>query len=407
MKVRIEPGTAHGTVRVPPSKSLLHRMLICAALAGGESVLCNFSGGEDLAATADCLRAMGAKLWQEEDGFHVCGFAGATAEKRGTLPALPCRESGSTLRFLFPVSLLSGGGIFTGSPRLLERGVGIYESLLASCGITFSRDAHAVTVQGKLTPGNYPIPGNLSSQFISGMLLALPALPGDSTVTVSEPFESRAYTALTTDVLKTFGVTVEHPDELRFRIPGWQHFRPADVCAEGDWSQAAFFLALNTFGGNVAVTGLCESSLQGDRVCRTLLEKIAHGATEADLSDCPDLAPMLFAAAAAHAGARFTGTRRLAVKESDRAKVMAEELEKFGISVSVAENSVEILPGRLHRPKTDLNGHGDHRIVMALSVLATITGGTVAGAEAVRKSYPDFFRDLSALGIRIRTSPEG
>lgn len=425
MRVQIEPGKASGTVCPPPSKSLLHRMLICAALADGESVLRNFSVSEDLAATIDCLRAMGAQIRQEGNSCCVRGFAKTTDKKNSALPILPCRESGSTLRLLLPLSLLrdsgirhsginhSGidldgisGGIFTGSKRLLERGVGVYESLLPPRGITFSEDDHALTVQGELTCGDYRIPGNVSSQFVSGMLLALPFLPGDSTVTVLPPSESRPYIALTTSVLQSFGITIESPEELCFRIRGGQKAHPANVRAEGDWSQAAFFLALNFLGGTVSVSGLNENSLQGDRICQTLLEEVANKTPEADLSECPDLSPILFALAAAHSGAHFTGTRRLAFKESNRALAMAQELAKFGISVRVTENDAAILPGRLHRPETDLDGHGDHRIVMALAILATVTGGTITGAEAVRKSYPNFFRDLSALGIRLRTTGE-
>ncbi len=405
MKVEIKKGTPRGTVAAPPSKSCAHRMIICAALASGESLIKNAEMSEDILATLDCVRALGAEV--EVDGsaktVRIRGCGEGLSRRADALPRLCCRESGSTLRFLVPLSLCGGGAVFSGAERLIDRGVGVYEGLLSPRGVDIKTRGNTITVSGRLSPGDHRIPGNVSSQFISGMLFALPLLAGDSTVSVIPPFESRGYVDITVAAQHRFGVSVKRTGEYSFFIPGGQSYRPADVEIEGDWSQAAFFYALDDGRGEVAVTGLDPQSLQGDRVCLDLLSRIRRGYAEADLSDCPDLAPALFAAAAAAGhGARFTGTRRLAIKESRRADVMAEELAKFGVRVSVGEDTVEVAPGGIRAPSVPLCGHNDHRVVMALSALAARTGALIEGAEAIRKSYPGFFDELVSLGLEVK-----
>lgn len=402
MIASFEPCTPHGSVRVPASKSCAHRMLICAALADGESALQSLEFSEDILATIDCLRALGADIQLGGSAVRVRKWGDA-----GGAPTLPCRESGSTLRFLIPVALLQSGGVFQGTARLLDRGIGVYEALLRDCARFERISATELRVSGRLRAGEYAIPGNVSSQFISGMLFALPLLHEDSALTVLPPFESRGYVDLTLDALHRFGVSVRREGD-RFFIPGNQRYRATSASCEGDWSQAAFFFAMNALGGRVQILGLNPDSLQGDRACVKMLECIQSGKAEADLSDCPDLAPVLFAAAAACGhGARFTGTRRLRIKESDRAAAMAAELSKFGARLDVLENEVIVAPGALHAPAEALNGCNDHRIVMALSVLAAHLGGAIQGAEAVRKSYPAFFRDLQLLGVSVKIEGEG
>ena len=385
-----------GSVAAPPSKSHVHRLLIAAALARGESRITGAAESEDILATVDCLGALGASVSVAGNAFSVHGCGGAP-HAGGDI--LPCRESGSTLRFLIPVALAGGGGVFSGSERLIERGVGVYRDLLEPRGVSFAVGSGTVSAHGQLRAGDFEIPGGVSSQFISGMLFALPLVGGDSSITVIPPFESRAYVDMTVAALKCAGVTVERRGEREFFIPGGQEYRPISAEAEGDWSQAAFLYAL---GDGVNVTGLDSESLQGDRVCLSLLRRIANGYTEAELSDCPDLAPALFAAAAISGhGAHFCGTRRLAIKESRRADAMAEELAKFGARLTVGDDSVDVAPGDIRTPDSVLSSH-DHRIVMALAACAVRVGGVIDGAEAVRKSYPAFFSDMAALGADIR-----
>ena len=395
MNVTIRPGRADGVAAVPPSKSCAHRLLICGALAKGTSVIDGVIESEDMLATLDCLRALGASVTKSGAVVTVCGRAETPAGP------FPCRESGSTLRFLLPVALALGTeAVFTGTERLMARGVSVYEEALAPKGITFTHTPRSLTVRGALTPGEYILRGDVSSQFVSGLLLALPLLAGESVIRLLPPVESRSYIGLTLDALAQFGVRIEAEGDT-LRIPGGQPYMPCRAYVEGDWSNAAALAALNALGGHVTLTGLNPDSRQGDRVCLSLLARLDTPDAQIDLSDCPDLGPVLFAAAALKNGARFTGTRRLRIKESDRAAAMARELAKFGIRAEVGENDVRILPGTLVPPKEPLESHNDHRVVMALTLLAARAGGTVTGAEAVNKSFPGFFRTVRDLGLEI------
>ncbi len=385
MKTSIKKGRATGEAAAPPSKSYAHRLLIAAAFAKGESKIENVAFSEDISATLDCLRALGASV--RVDGNTVT-LSGGDLRARKTLP---CRESGSTLRFLIPAAILFGNAVFGGSERLIARGIDVYRETLTDAGFLVTEKY--ILANGTLKPGDYTMRGDVSSQFISGMLFALPQLEGDSTLTVLPPFESREYVDITLDVLSKFGIEIEQ-EGLTYRIRGGQTYKPQNMTVEGDHSNAAFLLALG-----VKVTGLCENSKQGDRVAAQLIQKLEENVT-LDLSDCPDLAPVLFAVAAANKGARFTGTRRLAIKESNRAEAMAAELAKLGVAVTVGENEVTVGSG-IHAPTEVISGHNDHRIVMAMSVLLTLVGGEIEGSEAIKKSYPDFFEVLSRLGIEV------
>lgn len=403
MKVTINPGRAVGRIAAPPSKSYAHRLMIGAALAQGRSVVRGVSQSEDMLATLDCLSALNRTYTLEGDTLTVTGDA---SHETG-IPLFPCRESGSTLRFFIPLSLVKGGqATFTGTKRLMERGIKVYEDLFRGKGITVDKTDGSVTLRGTLTPGDYALPGNVSSQFVSGLLFALPLLPGDSRIRILPPVESEPYIRMTVEAMKAFGVRVEREDDHTYLVPGGQQYRPAEVTVEGDWSNAAFLLGLNTLGGQVTVTGLRTDSLQGDKVCLAHLDRLTRPGAEIDLSACPDLGPVLFAIAAAKHGGRFTGTARLRIKESDRAAVMAEELKKFGVTVEVWDNDVCVHPGGLTPPKEPLKGHNDHRVVMALSLLASFTGGEIREAQAVNKSYPNFFDDLKRLGLTLGWMPE-
>ena len=396
MTVNIKPSRARGRVCAPPSKSAAHRALICAALSGGAEVK-NIEYSEDISATLDCLEALGATVKRQENSAFVGGLSPHSADEC----TLDCRESGSTLRFLIPLCMLSGKKInLTGAPRLFERNLQIYEDLAKKNNITFEKTDKGVTVCGKLQSGEYDIAGNISSQFITGLLLALPLLSGDSVINITGAFESAPYVAMTVDTLKHFGILVERSGNS-YRIKGEQSFKTADITVEGDYSNAAFLDGFNLLGGDVAVEGLLEDSLQGDRIYCEMYRDLKRGKREFALADCPDLAPVMFALAAVLGGAHFTGTGRLKIKESNRAEAMRQELLKFGINVTVDENEVSVGSGILRTPEHTLCGHNDHRIVMALSLLCSSVGGKIEGAEAVAKSYPDFFKIIKSLGVEV------
>ena len=404
MELEIRAGKARGTVAAPPSKSAAHRLLLCAGLSRGVSVVRNVAFSEDILATLDVLRALGAKVYIDGDFVFIKGMDPLRAACAETIS---CRESGSTLRFYIPLLLLSGNTFtLTGKGRLLQRPQSVYEELCRQHALRFDRTDDAITLAGPLCAGDFDLPGDVSSQFISGLLFALPLLNGDSTIRLIPPVESRSYIDITLAALRAFGVKAAWTDETTLRIPGGQQYTPRDVAVEGDWSNAAFFGALQAFGDDVAVTGLNPNSLQGDRVYRDFFASLREGSPTLDISDCPDLGPVLMAAAAGLHGCRLTGTRRLAIKESDRGAAMAEELKKLGVACEVGENTI-FVSGGLHPPTEPLFGHNDHRIVMACAVLLTRVGGTITGAEAVTKSFPDFFDRLRGLGIEVNEHAAG
>ena len=381
MNITIQPGKLNGTAAVPPSKSYAHRMLIGAVLAEGECQVEGISDSEDMLATKDCMQAL------RGDGIF------------------PCRESGSTLRFFIPLALaVRGEGTFTGTQRLIERGIGIYEELFAGCGISVEKTADQIRVQGQLKAGEYQIRGDVSSQFVTGMLFALSVLKEDSLLKVLPPVESRPYIDITIDVMKKFGVTIEELEPNTFVIKGGQKYQAGHYVVEGDWSNGAFLYAFNEVGSELEITGLNPESIQGDKKCLEYFRVLQDREPDViDLSDTPDLGPVLFATAAALHGGRFTGIRRLRIKESDRVGAMSEELEKFGVTCQISENDMEITSSGLGKPARPLDGHNDHRIVMALSIPASLTGATILGAEAVAKSWPDYFDILQKAGMDLTT----
>lgn len=395
MTVTIFPSRPDGAVKAPPGKSMAHRLLICAGLARGESTVRGVAPSDDVLATIGCLRAIGASADVDGDTARVRG-----ADPRRSAPeVLNCRESGSTLRFFAPLCALSGREtVLEGAERLFRRPLEPYGTLFKERGLRFEKTGRRLTLRGPLEPGSFELPGDVSSQFVSGLVFALPLLEGDSVIRLRPPVESRAYIDMTVSALASFGVTASWSGELELCVPGGQEYLPRDVSVEGDWSNAAFFLAMGA-----DVTGLDPESLQGDRVCAEHFAALDRGPAEIDLSGCPDLGPVLMAYAAMRSGGVFTGTRRLALKESNRGAAMAEELGKFGVDVSVEENRITV-SGGVKTPSETLRGHNDHRIVMALSVLCARTGGAIEGAEAVNKSFPDFFERLKDLNVRLETS---
>ena len=378
MDITINKSVATGSVQAPHSKSMAHRLLICSNLAGGSKVS-GLEYSEDIKTTENCLLAL-------ENG-----------------QTLYCKESGSTLRFLIPLCLTKKRKITicTGE-KLMSRGLSVYEDICRQKGLYFELTRDSVTVCGGLESGKFYLRGDVSSQFISGLLFVLPTLQGNSEIILTTELESAPYVHLTLKALSLFGIEVCFENNT-FKIKGGQTYKKCDVSVEGDYSNAAFFDALNYMGHNVKVTGLDIESLQGDRVYKEYFEKLKNEKATLDVSFCPDLAPVLMAVAAANNGCRLMGTRRLKIKESDRGEAMKKELEKFGVSVTVYENEIEVGCG-IKPPQVILSGHNDHRIVMALAILCTVTGGEIEGAEAVNKSFPDFFERLEQLGTKVKKS---
>ena len=396
MTVTIKKSRACGTVTAPPSKSMAHRALICGALSS-DSKIKNVEYSNDILATLDCATALGAKVEKNCDTVMLGGLNPFISNE----VTLNCRESGSTLRFMIPLCMLSGSKItLTGSERLFARNLEIYEQIARDNGILFDLSHDKLTVCGKLKSGDYKVCGNISSQFISGLLFALPLLEGDSTLEIVGDYESEPYVDLTIKSLNNFGVIIEKSGRV-YKICGGQKYKAQDLTVEGDYSNAAFLDGFNLLGGDVNVTGLDGDSLQGDRVYKQMYEELKQGKKQFDLANYPDLAPVMFTLASVFGGAGFSGTKRLKIKESDRATAMAQELKKFGIDVEVFENDVIVRGGELKTPNEILCGHNDHRIVMALSLLCSITGGSINDSESVAKSYPDFFEKIKSLGIVI------
>ena len=378
---------------------MAHRLLIAAAMCKGQtSIIDGITPCDDVLATIDCLKAFGVKIEYDGKRAAISGIDFLKAEPTGPLN---CRESGSTLRFLIPLAWLSGQEVrFVGSERLMERPQDVYEQIAKDWGLKLERSGGSITVKGPLEAGEYFIDGGVSSQFITGLLFALSCLNGDAKIIVNQKIESRPYVDMTISAMREFGVKVYNDTDWSFLIFGGQEYTAKEISVEGDWSGAAFLEAFNHIGGRVQIDGLNSQSRQGDRVCVELFKRLDEGFSEINIEDCPDLAPILFTIAAYKNGARFIGTRRLKIKESDRAEVMREELMKFGAELTIEENSVTVNKCELHSPTERLKGHNDHRIVMSLAILCTIYGGEIEGCEAVSKSYPDFFEDIKALGIK-------
>ncbi len=399
MKICVNKGRAEGIIDAPKSKSMAHRLLIAAALFRGESRIDGVSMCEDVKATMDCLGAFGVKIRLEGDSAFVRGIDFTSAKLSG---ALVCRESGSTLRFMIPLALLSGEKItLRGSEKLISRPQSEYERICEKEGFLFDKTADSITVCGRLKSGDYSLRGDVSSQFITGLMFALSVLEGDSRIHITTKIESLSYIELTRAAMAEFGVSAIWEDSCTIYIKGGQQYRPSQVQVEGDYSGTAFMEAFNLIGGNVEIRGLSNDSFQGDRVYKEHFYTLDQGYATVDIEDCPDLAPILFTVAAIKHGGYFTGTRRLKIKESDRASAMKEELSKFGAELIIEENSVRVNARQLHSPTSALCGHNDHRIVMSMAVICTLYGGEIIGCEAVNKSYPDFFEDIKKLGIEI------
>lgn len=419
MIATIYPSHCSGSVHIPPSKSMAHRAIICAALADGVSHLTNIDFSDDILATIDGMRQLGANIETSSNSVTVHGIR-SFAQLQSNV--IDCKESGSTLRFFIPIFSLCDQKIhFTGKGRLMRRPQDVYEELFARQSLQFMHDEEGITIAGKLKPGEYEIDGGISSQFITGLLFTLPLLEADSLIHIRPPFESRSYIDLTLEMLEKFGIRAYFEDALTLRIPGRQHYHPHDVRIEGDYSQLAFFAVLAAIQGDLAIHGVSGSSAQGDRQILSILQDFGAAvqpledgflihqgklrAAPIDLNDCPDLGPVLFVLAAMAEGTtHICHAGRLRIKESDRIAAMEEELRRFGVQITSDEDNVWIQgTPQGYVCHEVLHSHNDHRVVMALSVMALCSHSvcTIADAEAIRKSYPSFFSDVAAIHGKV------
>lgn len=408
MNITITPAELAGTIVPPPSKSQAHRALIAAALAHGESVISNVALSQDIEATIRCLGELGAQFRREGGGIAVQGMGANVMSplRRMAYPRLDCGESGSTLRFLIPIALaVRGGGVFTGHGRLMERPLTPYFDLFDEKDIFYEYKDGALTVAGMLTPGTYQLPGNVSSQFFTGLLFALPLVDGPSAVIPTTPLESEGYIQMTLQVMAHFGV--EFPVSMslppQYYPQGNQTYRAADFAVEADWSQAAFWYAAQALGNPVTVEGMAPDSVQGDRVITDLaLQLSGPGAVELDISGCPDLAPPLAAMAALRAGktTRLTNAARLRMKESDRLASVTAALSALGADVKEGPDFLEIQGKEQLAGGVKVDSFNDHRIAMMAAIAAArcINPVTINGAECVAKSYPNFWEEYKRLG---------
>ncbi len=406
MNVTIDPTRLTGTITPPPSKSQAHRALIAAALSGGVSTLSNLKPSQDISATLTCLQAMGTGVEHlNEDTIRIHGL-GNSIPQAGPLPYLDCGESGSTLRFLIPVALVViGGGCFTGRGRLMERPQEPYFRLFEEKGISYEQKDNMLTVKGALTPGIYALPGNVSSQFFTGLLFALPLLEGDSELQFTTPLESRDYVEMTLQVLRTFGIEIEVKPDGSFHIPGGQHYQSQAFTVEGDWSQGAFWYAANFLDNQVDIQGLAPDSIQGDRQAASHYWTLARpGEVELDVSQCPDLVPPLAVMAAVRSGTtRLVNASRLRMKESDRLASVASTLNTLGAQVEEFPEHLVIHGVTTLAGGVTVDSWNDHRIAMMAAIAATKCTApvTITGAECVNKSYPTFWEEYEKLGGKL------
>ena len=402
MDIKINPRILSGKVTAPPSKSVAHRLLICAALAKGESVIKRISSSKDMQATIGCLNALGADIKLKGDTAFIKGI-----EKPAEECVLDCCESGSTLRFLIPVACALGArATFTGEGRLPKRPITPFLETLPKNGAEFDyQNTMPFTVGGKLKSGRYEIRGDVSSQFITGLLLALPLLNNDSEIVITTKLESRPYIDITIGAMKEFGVTVEWKDDT-FIIKGGQNYQPQELAVEGDYSQAAFFETANALGAGLEISGLNVNSYQGDKKIVEIIKEIVYNNKkglrpfDVDVSDIPDLVPILCVLGSFCEGTSYIrNAARLRIKECDRLHAMAVSLNACGGRVTEYEDELKI-EGVSALDGGEVPDFNDHRIPMAMSIAAMRSDRPIIirGAQAVAKSYPDYWEVYKSLG---------
>jgi len=388
MDITILPRLLRGDITIIPSKSMAHRLLICAAFADKPTQLHCPESNRDIDATADCLRALGVEIIRTETGFSI--FPGKSLPEEAVLN---CRESGSTLRFLLPVAgALGVDATFRMEGRLPQRPLSPLWEEMERMGCTLSRPStDTIRCTGKLKPGGYSISGSVSSQYITGLLLALSMLDEESTLKITGKIESVPYIEMTKEVLSLYGADPNHPGKQTLHSPGF-------VRVEGDWSNGAFWMAANELGSNIDLQGLNNASVQGDRAVMDILPQLRSGCPTISAADIPDLVPILSVVAAANHGAVFTDIQRLRLKESDRVASVIAMIEALGGNAWATENTLTICGTGLIDGTVD--SVNDHRIAMSAAIAATVCKGsvTILGAECVEKSYPRFWEEYNRLG---------
>ena len=411
--VNVEPSQLNGTVAIPPSKSDVQRAIICGALSRGKCVISPVDLSEDIKATIGCVETLGAKVNISEGVLTIDG----SEMFKGNNYQIFCNESGSLLRFIIPVvSAMGISATFTGAGRLPERPIGIYLDCLPKAGVKCTtKSGLPLTVEGQLQAGTFEIPGNVSSQFITGLLFALPLLKEDSKIILTSPLESVAYVDITINVMKKFGVIIETTDYGYF-VKGNQKYIPKNYTTEGDWSNAAFFMTAAAIKGDITVTGVDKNSAQGDKEIAEILKRfgakveftdngvrVQKGdlkATDIDARQIPDLVPILAVCATfAEGTTHITGAERLRIKESDRLSAIANAINKLGGNVIEKPDGLVITGVKSLKGGT-VQGVNDHRIVMAMSVATLMATDTVTitDMESIKKSFPNYFEEYNRLG---------
>lgn len=411
--VKFSPFVPNGTVNVPPSKSDVHRAIICAAMANGVSRISPVALSNDIKATIGCIKALGADAVLENNVLTVDG----TNMYKNKTALLDCGESGSTLRFFIPIAAVGNiNATFVGKGKLPQRPIGIFTEALPKAGTVCKTEGGLpLEIKGQLKSGIFEIPGNVSSQFITGLLLALPILEGDSEIVLTSPLESVGYIAMTIRTMKQFGVNIQ-ATEKGWHIKGGQSYKTCDYTTDGDWSQAAFFMVLGAVSGKVTVKGVAKDSTQGDKKCAEILARFGAKVTQLDnkvtvekgelkaitidASQIPDLVPVLSVCAAfAEGTTKIINAERLRIKECDRLKATAELLNNLGGKVKELSDGLEIT-GVSSLKGGNVNGYNDHRIVMSAAVCAARSDGDITAtfAMSINKSYPDFYIDYNSIG---------
>jgi 3-phosphoshikimate 1-carboxyvinyltransferase len=414
-KVTIKHSLLKGRVKIPSSKSISHRAVICAGLSQGESDIGNINFSQDIDATIEAMKSFGVAVEKREASLKIKGAGELDVVHSG----IDCFESGSTLRFLIPVAALTGKKVvFSGRGELVNRPLDPYYRIFDEKQIRYSTTDGKLplTIEGRLTPGEYRIRGDVSSQFISGLLFALPLLDGDSKIIMASELESKAYVDLTVDMLKRFSVNVYNFGYKEFRIKGNQKYKAVDCSVEGDFSQAAFWLVAGTLGADVECLGLNLSSLQGDKAILDIIGQMG-GRIEArddsvralpsktkgitfDASECPDLVPVLTVLASLSEGTtEIVNAARLRIKECDRLKAICTELNKIGADIEETEDGL-IIRGRSQLKGGTTCSWGDHRIAMSLAIASIKCSEplVIEDSSSVRKSYPEFWNHFIMLG---------
>ena len=417
MNVTIKPSKLAGDVVIPPSKSLSHRAIIAAALSEGKSIISNVMYSNDILATIDAMEACGAKIIKYDNYLEIYGVKRVIRKK----DIIDANESGSTIRFMIPIALTNAEPItFLGHNNLVNRPLDIFFDIFNEQNIEYKRENTYLPlyVNGKLKATKYNIRGDVSSQFITGLLYALPMLDGDSEIVITTNLESKGYIDLTLDILNKYGIKIINNDYKSFIIKGNQYFKACDYEIEGDYSQSAFFLVADMLGADINLLKMNQNSYQGDKKIIDDIKAFGgnvkfennilnangnpKGAT-IDFSQSPDLGPALTVLAAlANGHSSFINAKRLRIKECDRITVMREELEKVGCIIKELEDGMEI-DGVSNIHGAILDSNNDHRVAMSLSLLSLVLKDDIKilGAESVSKSYPNYWSVFESLGGKV------